>query len=103
MAGMIKALGGLEDDLDDLDTKVADMKRQMLVKTQKEIDALYGKVREAANAEAEATIAKAREEADAEAARISKEADSRLEDVRAGIDAGHDDAVGIVVDTVTKP
>lgn len=103
VADIIKALGGLEDDLDSLDSKVADMKRQLAVRAQKEADALYESVREKASAEAEGIIGEAREKASAEAAKISKEADSRLEEIRASIDAGFDDAVSVVVSTVMKP
>lgn len=100
---MIKALGGLEDDLDSLDSKVADMKHQLIVKTQKEIDILYQKTRDAANAEAEAIITESREAANAEAARISQETESNLAEIRAGIDAGFDGAVDMTVDTIINP
>ena len=103
VAGIIKALGALEDDLDSLDSKVAEMKRQLNVKAQKETDSLYEKTRQMANAEAEAIISEARKKADSEAARISQEADSRLKEIRAGIDAGFEDAVEVVVSTVMKP
>lgn len=103
VAVVIKALGALEDDLDSLDSKMAEMKRQLTVKTQKETDSLYEKTRQMASAEAEAIISEARRKADSEAARISQEADSRLKDIQAGIDAGFEDAVGVVVSTVMKP
>ena len=103
VADIIKALGSLEDDLDSLDSKVADMKRQLAVRAQKETDALYENVREKASAEAEGIIGEARDKANAEAARISKDADSRLEEIRTGIDAGFEDAVSVVVSTVMKP
>ena len=103
VASIIKALGGLEDNLDSLDSKVAEMKRQLAVKTQKETDALYEKTRQMASAEAEVIISEARQKADAEAARISQEADSRLKDIQTGIDAGFEDAVGVVVSTVMEP
>ena len=103
VADIVKALGSLEDDLDSLDSKVADMKRQLAVRAQKETDALYENVREKASAEAEGIIGEARDKANAEAARISKDADSRLEEIRTGIDAGFEDAVSVVVSTVMKP
>lgn len=100
---IITALGELEDDLDSLNSTVADMKRQMSIRVQNETDALYQKAREIATAEAEEIISAAREKATAEASRISDEASSKLEKIRADIDAGFDEAVGIVVSTIMTP
>lgn len=103
VSGIVKALGGLEDNLDSLDSTVADMKHQLTLKAQKEVAIMYEKVREMANQEAEDLVRQAKEKADVEAARISKEADSQLEQIRANIDSGFEDAVGVVVDTIMKP
>lgn len=100
---IIAALGELEDDLDSLNSTVADMKRQMSIRVQNETDALYEKAREIATAEAEEIISAAREKATAEASRISDDASSKLEKIRADIDAGFDEAVGIVVSTIMTP
>ena len=85
---IIAALGELEDDLDSLNSTVADMKRQMSIRVQNETDALYEKAREIATAEA---------------SRISDDASSKLEKIRADIDAGFDEAVGIVVSAIMTP
>ena len=100
---IVAALGQLEDDLDSLNSTVADMKRQMSIRVQKETDVLYEKTRGMATAEAEGIISAAREKATAEASRISDDAASKLEKIRADIDAGFDEAVGIVVSAIMTP
>ena len=56
VTGIIKSLSSLEDDLDSLDGKVSDMKKQLNVKAQNEIDALLEKTQEIATKEAEVII-----------------------------------------------
>ena len=41
VTGIIKSLNSLEDDLDSLNSKVDDMKKQLNVKALTEIDTLY--------------------------------------------------------------
>ena len=53
VTGIIKSLNILEDDLDSLNSKVGDMKKQLSVKAQTEIDNLLEKTREVATKEAE--------------------------------------------------
>ena len=43
VAGIIQSLSGLEDDLDSLNNKVADMKKQLSLKAQTKIDNLLEK------------------------------------------------------------
>ena len=100
---MVKALSGLEDDIDSLDVSVADMKRQMLIRTQKEIDTLFEKTREMATAEAEDIINTARANAEASAKEITAKAAARLEDIQKDIDANFEDAVRDVVSIILKP
>ncbi len=56
VAGIIQSLSGLEDDLDSLNNKVADMKKQLSLKAQTKIDNLLEKTREMATKEAEVII-----------------------------------------------
>ena len=65
VTGIIKSLSSLEDDLDSLNGKVADMKKQLNVKAQTEIDALLEKTREMATKEAEVIINASKEKATA--------------------------------------
>lgn len=103
VGGIIAALSSLEDDIDALNSTLADMKRQMSIRVQKETDMLYEKTRKMATAEAEGIIGETRAKADAEAARISEEAAAKLEKIRADIDAGFEEAVETVVSTIMKP
>ena len=43
VTGIIKSLNSLEDDIDSLKDKIADMKKQLSVKAQSEIDILMSK------------------------------------------------------------
>ena len=56
VTGIVKSLNMLEDDLDSLNSKVSDMKKQLSIKAQTEIDTLLEKTREMATKEAEIAI-----------------------------------------------
>lgn len=102
VTGIIQSLSGLEDDLDSLNSKVADMKKQLNLKAQTEIDALLEKTREMANKEAESIIFVSKEKAQKESTRISQENKAKLEELQAKIDSNFDQAVKHVVSTVLK-
>ncbi len=102
VAGIIKSLSELEGDLDSLNNKVTDMKKQLSVKTQTKIDNLLEKTREMATKEAEAIINASKEKANAESAKIAQEGEAKLSEIKLNIDAGFDEAVRHVVSTVLK-
>ena len=102
VTGIITSLSSLEDDLDSLNGKVADMKKQLNVKAQGEIDALLEKTREIATKEAEVIINASKEKATAESAKIAQEGDAKLSEIQSNIDANFDEAVKHVVSTVLK-
>ena len=102
VTGIIQSLSGLEDDLDSLNSKVADMKKQLSLKAQTEIDTLLEKTREMATKEAEAIINASKEKAKAESAIIVQEGEAKLSEINSKIDAGFDEAVRQVVSTVLK-
>ena len=102
VTGIIQSLSGLEDDLDSLNSKVGDMKKQLSLKAQTEIDTLLEKTREMATKEAEAIINSSKEKANAESAKIVQEAEAKLSEINSKIDAGFDEAVRHVVSTVLK-
>ncbi len=102
VTGIIKSLNALEDDLDSINSKVGDMKKQLNLKAQNEIDALLEKTREMATKEAEVIINTSKEKATAESSRIAKEGDAKLSEIRSTIDANFDEAVKHVVSTVLK-
>lgn len=102
VTGIIQSLNGLEDDLDSLTDKVADMKKQLSVKAQNEIDKLLEKTREMATKEAEIIINASKEKATAESVKISQQGETKLSEIQAKIDANFDEAVKQVVSTVLK-
>jgi V/A-type H+-transporting ATPase subunit G/H len=71
VTGIVKSLNILEDDLDSLNSKVGDMKKQLSVKAQTEIDNLLEKTREMATKEAEVIINASKEKASAESVKIN--------------------------------
>lgn len=102
VTGIIKSLNILEDDLDSLNSKVGDMKKQLSVKSQTEIDNLLEKTREMATKEAETIINASKEKATAESVKISQAGDTKLSEIQSNIDANFDEAVRHVVATVLK-
>lgn len=102
VSGIIKALNDLENNLDSINSKVADMKKQLLVKAQAEIDILLQKTREMATTEAESIISSSEAKAKSESSKILKNGDSKLTEIKGKIDANFDDAVKHVVSTVLK-
>jgi len=102
VTGIIKSLNALEDDLDSLTSKVGDMKKQLTMKSQSEIDNLLEKTREMATKEAEVVINTSKEKATAESIKIAQEGDAKLSEIQSNIDANFDEAVKHVVSTVLK-
>lgn len=102
VTGIVKALSGLEDDLDSLNSKLADMKKNLNIKAQNEIDDLMAKVRDMATKEAEVIINDAKAKAESESSKISQDGEAKLQELQSKIDTSIDDAVKHVVSTVLK-
>jgi V/A-type H+-transporting ATPase subunit G/H len=102
VTGIIKSLNALEDDLDSLNSKVGDMKKQLSVKAITEIDNLLEKTREMATKEAEVIINTSKDNTTAESAKIAQEGDVKLSELQSRIDANFDEAVKNVVSAVLK-
>jgi len=102
VTGIIKTLNGLEDDLDSLNGKVGDMKKQLNVKTLTEIDTLLEKTREMATKEAEVMINAAKEKANTESAKIAQDGESKLAEIESNVNSNFDDMVKHVVSTILK-
>jgi len=102
VSGIIKSLTALEDDLDSINSKVSDMKKQLAIKAQNEIDVLLEKTGEMATKEAEVIINASKEKATAESAKISQEGEAKLSEIQSSVDANFDKAVKYVVSTVLK-
>ncbi len=99
---IIMALSGLESDIDSLNENLADMKKQLNQKAQKEIDKLREQVIQMATKEAEVIISEAKEKAKSESQRILTSGDVNLKDVQNKIDTKFNEAVDHVVSTVLK-
>ncbi len=102
VTGIVKSLNVLEDDLDSLNSRVADMKKQLAVKAQTEIDLLLEKTRQMATQEAEVIINSSKYKATTESSKISQEGEAKLAEIQSNIDANFDEAVKHVVSTVLK-
>lgn len=102
VTSIIQSLNDLEDNLDSLNGKVADMKKQLSVKAINEIDKLLEKTREMATKEAENIINASKTKASVESEKIAKEGKSKLSEIQSNIDAHFDEAVKHVVSTVLK-
>jgi V/A-type H+-transporting ATPase subunit G/H len=100
---IIKSLAELEDDLDSLNVKVADMKKGLNTNTQKEIDSLREKVTQMALKEAEAMISETRSRAESQAKKIASDGAAKLEKTKSNIDSKFNEAVDSVVSTILKP
>ena len=102
VTGIIQSLSALEDDLDSLNSKITEMKKQLSVKALTEIDKLLEKTREMATKEAEVIINASKEKANAESAKIAQEGETQLSEITTRIDSNFDEAVRHVVSTVLK-
>lgn len=102
VTGIIQSLNELENELDSLNSKVADMKKQITVKALNEIDKLLEKTREMAMKEAEVIINASKTKATTESTKITKEGELKLSEIQSNIDAHFDEAVKHVVSTVLK-
>jgi len=102
VTGIIQSLSALEDDLDSLNGKIAEMKKQLSIKAQTEIDKILEKTREMATKEAEVIINASKDKANAESAKIAQEGEAQLSEITSRIDSNFDEAVKHVVSTVLK-
>ncbi len=103
VAVVLKSLNSLEDDLDSLNSKAADIKQALSIKVQTEIDAMLEKTQKIATSEVEMIISASRERATAESQKITKEGQTKLAEIQEKIAANFDDAVSHVVSTILKP
>ncbi len=99
---VLKSLHALEDDLDSLNAKAADIKQALSIKVQNEIDSMLEKTQKIATGQVEMIISASREKANAESQKIIKNGQTRLAEIQGKIDANFDEAVAHVVSTVLK-
>ena len=102
VAGIVKTLSSLEDDMDSMNSRISEIQKSINSKTQAELASLMGKTQEIAAAEASSIIDTAKSKAKAEATKIAEAGQARLSETQSRIDASFDEAVDIVVSTVLK-
>ena len=100
---IIKSLAELENDLDSLNLKVADMKKGLSARAQKEIESAHAQVTQMAIKEAEAMISETKARAESQAKKIASEGSAKLDKTKAAIDSKFNEAVDSVVSTILKP
>ena len=101
--GIIKALSGLESDIDSLNLKLDDMKKQLNSKDQKEIGDLMEKTKEIASKEAENVISESKSKAESESEKIHQKGEEKLTEIQKNIESNFDSAVEDVISSVLKP
>lgn len=104
---IINALAELEKDMDNLNSKVEEMRKHIIVYSDEEVEKLKQQVIIIANEEAKKIVDRAKTEAEIESSMIVKEGDSRLGDIKKNIDSSYSRAVDSIVkiilgDTITS-
>ena len=102
VTGIVQSLNRLEEDLDSLNSTVADIKKQLFVTAQHEIEKLLEKTRQMATKEAETIINASKDKASAESAKIIQQGEAKLSEIQSNITANFDEAVKHFVSTVLK-
>jgi len=101
--GIIKALSGLENDIENLTEKLIDVKKNFNSKVSREIEKNMEIVSEMATKEAESIISESKQKAQAQADSILKSGEEKLAEIQNKIDEKFDESVDYVVSTVLKP
>jgi hypothetical protein len=99
---IINALAELEKDIDNLNLKIEEMKKRMMIYSNEQIENLKQQIISIANEESKKIVDIAKKEAEDESALIAKEADKRLSDIKKNIDSALDRAVDNIVNMVLK-
>ena len=100
--GIIKGLSELEGDLDEISSKVEELKKHMINKSQEEIDKLKQQMISNAQEEAKRIIDKARTEAEADSIIVSKESEENLARIRKNINSLSDTMIDRIVKVIVK-
>ena len=100
--GIIKALSNLESDIDSLNLKLEDMKKQLNSKVQKEIDNLMIKTKEIATKEAESIISESKSKAQTESEKIHQKGEEKLTEIQKNIESNFDSAVDDAISSILK-
>lgn len=101
--GIIKALSGLENDIEGLNEKMTLMKKNLNSQVNREIEKNMEKVTEIATKEAELLISQSKQKAQTQADSIIKSGEEKLVTIQNQINKKFDESVDYVVSTVLKP
>jgi acyl-CoA reductase-like NAD-dependent aldehyde dehydrogenase len=99
---IINALAELEKDIDNLNSKIEEMKKRILIYSNEQIENLKQQTISVANEEAKRIVDIAKKEADDESSLITRESDNRLSDIKKNIDSTLDRAVDEIVNMVLR-
>src|SRR5919197_3326832 len=99
---IINALAELEKDIDNLNLRVEEMKRRIIIYSNEQIENLKHQIISIANEEAKKIVDIAKKEAEDESSLIAKEADNKLSDIKKNIDSSLDLAGDNIVNMVLR-
>ena len=99
---IINALAELEKDIDNLNSKIEEMKKRMLIYSNEQIENLKQQTISVANEEAKRIVDIAKKEAEDESSLITRESDNRLSDIKKNIDSTLDRAVDEIVNMILR-
>lgn len=99
---IINALAELEKDIDNLNSKIEEMKKRILIYSNEQIENLKQQTISVANEEAKRIVDIAKKEAEDESSLITRESDNRLSDIKKNIDSTLDRAVDEIVNMVLR-
>lgn len=97
---IINALSELEKDMDNLNSRVEEMEKRLVVYSNEEIEKLNQQIVALANDEAKKIVDAAKAEAEKESSLIVAEADKNLAKIKESIDSSYDKAVDTIVKTI---
>jgi len=99
---IINALAELEKDIDNLNSKIEEMKKRILIYSNEQIENLKQQTISVANEEAKRIVDIAKKEAEDESSLITRESDNRLSDIKKNIDSTLDRAVDEIVNMILR-
>ncbi|MEK6877316.1 MAG: hypothetical protein AABZ49_01675 [Thermoproteota archaeon] len=100
--GIIKTLSELEENIDSLNEKVADMKKKLHARVENEIENLREKVVEIATKESESMISKTKDAANQDAKKILNDGEKSLVEIKTKINEKFEEAVEETLSSVLK-
>ncbi|MGI0008895.1 MAG: hypothetical protein ACRD92_04665 [Nitrosopumilaceae archaeon] len=100
--GIIKTLSELEENIDSLNEKVADMKKKLHARVENEAENLREKVVEMVTKESESIISKTRDTANQDAKKILNNGEKNLAEIKTKISAKFDEAVEDTISSILK-